>query len=180
MPFGGGPGSARGSEVGHTLPIPSMGYQNPASVYGMITPQVQNSMVANMNMFGIGGGSQSAQSGGFNNLQPPSMPAAGLQFRPISTFSLATTVNPFASPSLDPNPTDDDLIAALRNYLSTQDLMTVTKKQVSVRRLHLCSTNMTLISRTTREAIMAKFPKADLASRKDFLNQSIEEILSES
>ena len=34
--------------------------------------------------------------------------------------------------------------------------------------------------RTTREAIMAKFPKADLSSRKDFLNQAIDKILSES
>jgi chitin synthase len=131
MPFGGGPGSARGSEVGRTLgPIPPMGYQNTGSMYGMIAPQTQNAMTANMNMFGIGGGSQSGQSGGFNSIPAASMPTAGLQLRPFSTFSLATTVNPFAVPNLDPNPTDDDLITALRNYLSTQDLMTVTKKQV--------------------------------------------------
>ncbi|KAG2156319.1 chitin synthase-domain-containing protein [Suillus clintonianus] len=43
----------------------------------------------------------------------------------------------------------------------TQDLMTVTKK-------------------TAREAIMAKFPKADLTSRKDFSNESINKILSQS
>jgi chitin synthase len=79
-----------------------------------------------LNMFGATGGSQSGQSGGMGGLQPPSMPA-GMQ-RPMSTFSLATTANLFAGPSLDPNPTDEDLFRALRNYLSTQDLMTVTKK----------------------------------------------------
>ena len=35
-------------------------------------------------------------------------------------------------------------------------------------------------NRTARDAIAAKFPKADLTSRKDFLNQSIDKILSES
>jgi len=79
----------------------------------------------------------------------------------MSTFSMATTANMFTGPSMNPNPTDDDLVNALRSYLSTQDLMTVTKK-------------------TAREAIMARFPKADLASRKDFLNQSIDAILSQS
>ncbi|KJA15676.1 hypothetical protein HYPSUDRAFT_118292, partial [Hypholoma sublateritium FD-334 SS-4] len=59
----------------------------------------------------------------------------------------------------NPSPSDDDLFNALRGYLSTQDLMTVTKKMA-------------------REAIMAKFPKVELASRKDFLNQSIDKILS--
>ena len=34
--------------------------------------------------------------------------------------------------------------------------------------------------RTAREAIMAKFPKADLSSRKDFMNKSIDKILSQS
>lgn len=34
--------------------------------------------------------------------------------------------------------------------------------------------------RTAREAMASRFPKADLSSRKDFLNQSIDKILSES
>lgn len=46
----------------------------------------------------------------------------------MSTFSLATSVNPFAGPSNSTDPTDEELTQALRNYLSTQDLMTVTKK----------------------------------------------------
>ena len=49
--------------------------------------------------------------------------------RPMSTFSMATTVNPFLSgPSQNPNPSEEELFQALKNYLSTQDLMTVTKK----------------------------------------------------
>jgi chitin synthase len=35
-------------------------------------------------------------------------------------------------------------------------------------------------SRTAREAIMARFPKADLTSKKAYLNESIDKILSES
>jgi chitin synthase len=34
--------------------------------------------------------------------------------------------------------------------------------------------------RTTREAIMARFPRADLTTKKAFLNESIDKILSES
>ena len=68
------------------------------------------------------------------------MPAASMNpfgARPLSTFSLSTTVNPFAgaaagaaavTPSQNPKPSDDELVAALRSYLGTQDLMSVTKK----------------------------------------------------
>ncbi|KAH0828064.1 glycosyltransferase family 2 protein [Lanmaoa asiatica] len=79
--------------------------------------------------------------------------------RPTSTFSMATTV--FAGPSNNPNPSDEELYGTLRTYLSTQDLMTVTKK-------------------TAREAMAARYPRADLTPRKDFLNQSIDNILSHS
>jgi len=41
---------------------------------------------------------------------------------------MATTV--LAGPSTNPNPSDEELYNALRNFLSTQDLMTVTKKYV--------------------------------------------------
>ncbi|KAJ7233069.1 glycosyltransferase family 2 protein [Mycena rebaudengoi] len=150
MPFGGGPGSVTGSDHGQMPMMPAMGYQNTGSMYGMMPP-----MMNNMNMFG--GGSFNGSQGGF---APPVMPAAGMA-RPMSTLSLATTANMFSGPSQNPNPSDDELFTALRNYLSTQDLMTVTKK-------------------TAREAIMARFPNADLTSRKEFLNNSIDTILSES
>jgi len=153
MPFGGGPGSAAGSDYGgHTsLPMPTMGYQSTGGGFGMMPTDPRNTMMTNFNMFGGGSGSQIGSA-------PPPL---GTTPRPMSGFSVATTANPFMGPSMNPNPSDDDLVNALRNYLSTQDLMTVTKK-------------------TAREAIMARFPKADLASRKDFLNQSIDTILSQS
>ncbi|KAJ7860378.1 glycosyltransferase family 2 protein [Mycena olivaceomarginata] len=149
MPFAGGPPSISGSDHGQMPMMTGMGYQNTGSVYGMMPP-----MMGGMNMYG---GSFSGSQGGF---APPVMPAAG-GTRPMSTLSLATTANMFAGPSQNPNPSDDELFSALRNYLSTQDLMTVTKK-------------------TAREAIMARFPNADLTQRKDFLNRSIDTILSES
>ncbi|KAJ7846265.1 glycosyltransferase family 2 protein [Mycena leptocephala] len=150
MPFGGGPGSITGSDHGQMPMMTGMGYQNTGSVYGMMPP-----MMSGMNMYG---GSFNGSQGGF---APPVMPAASGIPRPMSTLSMATTANMFSGPSQNPNPSDDELFSALRNYLSTQDLMTVTKK-------------------TAREAIMARFPNADLASRKEFLNHSIDTILSES
>jgi chitin synthase len=118
MPFGGGPGSAAGSDYGGHVPMPPMGYQNTGSAFGMMPSDPRNTMMTNLNMFGGGSGSQ---VGGV-----PS-PLGAVQ-RPMSGYSMATTTNMFAGPSMNPNPTDDDLVNALRNYLSTQDLMTVTKK----------------------------------------------------
>ncbi|EIW83186.1 glycosyltransferase family 2 protein [Coniophora puteana RWD-64-598 SS2] len=116
------------------------------SVYGMTPPGSQ----MNMSMHGTG------SLGGLGG--PPQLPFGnGGGMRPNSTFSMATTV--FAGPNTNPNPSDEELYTALRNYLSTQDLMTVTKK-------------------TAREAIAARFPRADLTSRRDFLNQAIDSILS--
>ncbi|KAH9919697.1 chitin synthase [Fomitopsis serialis] len=142
MPMAGGPGSVAGSDYGghsgHMSMGMPMGYQNTGSMYGMMPTAPRNT-----------------QSG--HGLAAPMMPAAQ---RPMSTFSMATSVNPFAGPSMNPDPTDEDLVTALRQYLSTQDLMTVTKK-------------------TAREAIQAKFPKADLSGRKQFLNDSIDQILSQ-
>ena len=119
MPFGGGPGSIMGSDYAAQMPMAQpMGYQATGSMYGMMPGAPRNTVMTNLNMFG-GDGSQ----GGF---APP--PQIGMDTRPMSTFSLATSVNPFAGPSMNPDPTDEDLVTALRNYLSTQDLMTVTKK----------------------------------------------------
>lgn len=155
MPMGGGPGSVAGSDYGHMSMVAPMPYQQTASMYGMMPNAPRNTIMTNMNMFGGEGDASGSQSG----FAPPGGIAA--MQRPMSTFSLATSVNPFAGPSMNPDPSDDDLINALRNYLSTQDLMTVTKK-------------------TAREAIQARFPKADLSSRKQFLNDAIDKILSQS
>ena len=133
MPFAGGPGSVAGSDYGHmmTMPpqLPQMGYQNTGSMYGMMPPAMapRNTMMTGMNMFD-GGSIHGSQSGAMP-------PVQSLNQRPMSTFSMATSVNPFAGPSMNPNPTDEDLFNALRNYLSTQDLMTVTKKFVLLLRL---------------------------------------------
>ncbi|KAF4619536.1 hypothetical protein D9613_004681 [Agrocybe pediades] len=183
MPMGGGSGppSIAGSEYGYShmmnmqpaQPVGGLYAQNTGSVYGMMPPMMPPMMtgmsggglgMGGMSMFGNGSmsGSQSGGAFGMQNApQQPSQLGQQSQTRPMSTFSMATSVNPFAGPSMNPNPSDEEVFNALRNYLSTQDLMSVTKK-------------------TAREAIMVKFPKADLASRKEFLNQSIDKILSES
>ncbi len=131
MPLGGGfSGSAPGSDYGGAMPIPALPYQNTGSIYGM--PSVggvpPGMMMSGLNMFGgpIAGGLSPSQSA--LGALPPSLPSAGVDQRPLSTFSFATSVNPFAGPSQNPEPTDEELFQALRNYLSTQDLMTVTKK----------------------------------------------------
>ncbi|KAI5825421.1 chitin synthase [Schizophyllum commune Tattone D] len=152
MPFANAPGSVAGSDYGGAPMMPQMPYQGTGSMYGMMPPGAGMPMMGQMYTGGSFGGSQVGAMGAMNT---------GMGQRPMSTFSMATSVNPFAGPSQSENPTDEELFNALRNYLSTQDLMTVTKK-------------------TAREAIMARFPRADLSSRKDFLNQSIDKILSES
>ncbi|EJF62220.1 chitin synthase [Dichomitus squalens LYAD-421 SS1] len=154
MPFSGS-GSVHGSDYGGGMAMPAaMPYQNTGSVYGMMPNVPRNTVMTNLNMFG---GDVSGSQGGF---APPMAP--GMHQRPMSTFSLATTVNPFAAgPSNSVDPTDEELITALRAYLSTQDLMTVTKK-------------------TARDAIQQRFPKADLSGKKQFLNEAIDKILSQS
>jgi chitin synthase len=129
MPFGGGggPPSAPGSDYGGGAAamsmMPTLGYQGTGSMYGM-------PMGMNMGMMGGGVGSvHGSQIGGYGGGPPPMNPFAGAGMqRPTSTFSFATSVNPFAGPSMSENPTDEELFQALRNYLSTQDLMSVTKK----------------------------------------------------
>ncbi|KIM26865.1 glycosyltransferase family 2 protein [Serendipita vermifera MAFF 305830] len=175
MPFGGS--DHGGMSMNEFGAMPGFGYAGSAyggSAFGGAGPNVpRNSVMTNLNMFGHGGGmgSMSGMSnmgmgmgfGTMGSAAPPSAFPGGFsaQQRPMSSFSMATSVNPFMSaPSNNTNPTDEELLGVLRVYLSTQDLMTVTKK-------------------TAREAVMARFPAADLSSKKDFLNQSIERILSE-
>ena len=131
MPLGGGfNGSVAGSDYGGAMPMPMLPYQNTGSMYGMpaVVGAPPGVMMSGLNMFGgpMAGGLPPSQSAA--GAHPPSLPSAGVDQRPLSTFSYATTVNPFAGPSQNPEPTDEELFQALRNYLSTQDLMTVTKK----------------------------------------------------
>jgi chitin synthase len=127
MPLGVGfNGSPAGSEYGGHMPISTLPYQNTGSVYGMPSMAGAPQMMAGLNMFGgamTGGGLSPSQSAAGTLPQ-----SVGISQRPLSTFSFATSVNPFAGPSQNPDPSDEELFQALRNYLSTQDLMTVTKK----------------------------------------------------
>ncbi|KAH8926724.1 glycosyltransferase family 2 protein [Atractiella rhizophila] len=76
-----------------------------------------------------------------------------------STYSFggAAPVQP-PQVSQSDNPTDEELRSAIKSYLSTQDLMTVTK-------------------RTARDGLGALFPNADLSTRKAFINQTIDDTL---
>ncbi|EJU06309.1 hypothetical protein DACRYDRAFT_19523 [Dacryopinax primogenitus] len=156
FPMHTGPGSVIGSEHGSGIGFGYGAAAFPSSMYMPTAPR--NSVMTNLNNFG--GGSPSVFGAG------PSMSMLGGPLsgpRPMSTFSMATTANPFASsPGMvepNPNPSDEQLLDVLRSYLATQDLMTVTKK-------------------TARDAVAAHFPQADLAPRKDFLNQSIDQLLT--
>ena len=122
MPFGGS-GSIYGSDYGGAMAMPAaMPYQSMGSVNGMMPLNApRNIVMTNLNMYG---GDVLGSQGRF---APPMTP--GMHQWPMSTFSFATTVNPFvAGPSNSVDPTDEELITALRTYLSTQDLMTVMNK----------------------------------------------------
>lgn len=134
VPFGSGPGSHTGSDYGTGMghagfmnPLaPQANFMGTPSVYGM-------GGMGTMSMLGgMGAGGSGSQLGGVGpgpGMAPPM--ALGMQQRPLSTFSLATTMNPFAGgPNMNENPSDEELFSALRTYLSTQDLMSVTKKCV--------------------------------------------------
>ncbi|OJA16109.1 hypothetical protein AZE42_09031 [Rhizopogon vesiculosus] len=157
MPFSGGSGSVHGSDYGGQMPIiPPLGYQHSCSINGGMMPQdSRGTMMMNMPM--MTGGSQ---MGGFGMLL-----AIGGDTRPLLMFSIATSVNAFAGPNFNSNPTDDDLFNALWNYLSTQYLMTVTKKYLIY---DLVYRFLRSLYRTAREAIIGKFPNAGLTSRNAF------------
>jgi hypothetical protein len=97
--------------------IPQLGYQNTESISGMVPSNAvsRNTVISSLNMLGSGG----SMAGSV----PPSIPAlgGGLRQQPICSFSMATSVNPCAGSSMNPNPSDEELFNALHNYLSTQD-----------------------------------------------------------
>lgn len=147
MPFAGSDHGGMGPGMGMNEfgGMPGFGYAGSAyggSAFGAGPAAPRNSVMTNLNMFGHGGGmgSMSGMSNmgmgmGFgtvgSNAPPSAFPGGGFgaQQRPMSSFSMATSVNPFMSaPSTSTNPTDEELLGVLRLYLSTQDLMTVTKK----------------------------------------------------
>ena len=122
-----GPGSVMGDAPSHPAPFltpmmtgmsgGSQGYANPfappASDYGLHPPPAftNNGMLSNVprnSMMSMGGMAQNR----------------------MSSYSLATTANPFMSapaltPDESPNPPDEKVLGTLRRYLAQQDLMTV-------------------------------------------------------
>ncbi|QRW16570.1 chitin synthase [Rhizoctonia solani] len=136
----------------------SMGMVNNPYAASTMGGVPRNSVMTNLNMFG---GGLEAQQTGNTGLGLGGGLGTGTGGRPMSTFSMATTVNPLAGgPSQSTNPSDEELLTVLKHYLASQDLFSVTKK-------------------SAREAVAQRFPKADLSDRKDFLNKSIDTILTE-
>jgi chitin synthase len=135
-------GMGTGMPIGEFGTMPGFGYAGSAyggSGYGAVGPAVpRNSVMTNLNMFGGApvGGSMGMTGMGFGSMgsgtgHSVSGGGFGIQQRPMSTFSMATSINPFMNaPSQNANPTDEELLNVLKIYLSTQDLMTVTKKYV--------------------------------------------------
>lgn len=98
----------------------SMHMGMPGYAGSMFMPQMapRNSVMTGLNMYpGAEGGT------------PGAAPGMNTGFRPMSTFSMSPTANPFPSgPNQNSNPSDEELLGVLRTYLGTQDLMSVTKK----------------------------------------------------
>ncbi|KAI8084779.1 chitin synthase [Halteromyces radiatus] len=96
--------------------------------------------------------------GSRSSLMQPGQPHdLDLQLRPMSQFSVPLSQGGLA-PMIPPGfPTDDDILAEIRNILATANLMSVTKKQV-------------------REQLSTFFG-FDMTPKKEFINSSIEYIL---
>jgi chitin synthase len=141
--------------------MPSMyGMPMQGSMYGLPPAVPMPSMYSGMpSMYGMPVMTQGAQSmlGGATPMSPPTPD-------PISRPQ--STLNPFAAPpasippSASTDPSDQEIIQAVRTYLAGQpNLMAVTK-------------------RTAREAVIASFPNApDVADRKQLINKAIDDTL---
>ncbi|GAA5924955.1 uncharacterized protein JCM15063_005776 [Sporobolomyces koalae] len=143
---GAGPGSIHG------------GYgQGPASVYGGTefgygaSPYAQQAATyqSQMSLAGLGG-------------PPPPMSALPRRQSGMSAFSFGG--NPFnvpapPAPNDESNPSDELVVAMLKQFLAGQDLMQLSKRQA-------------------RDGLAKLFPNADFAPRKDFINTQIDAILS--
>ncbi|KAG0664380.1 hypothetical protein C6P46_001425 [Rhodotorula mucilaginosa] len=149
--YGGGGGGGPGSVVGSDF-----GY--PASVHPYMPPATLQSQ---MSLAGYGGAA-------------PQLPMSALPRRQsgMSAFTYGGaggapsvfSMNPFANPppptvSDDPNPSDEVLVSTLQAFLATQDLMQLSKRKA-------------------REGLAALFPRADLSSRKDWINEQIDRLLA--
>ncbi|GAA5831323.1 hypothetical protein JCM11251_007835 [Rhodosporidiobolus azoricus] len=157
MGYPAGPGSMVGSEFGYPGAVSSAPFMPPVAT-----------LQSQMSLAGMG-------MGGMGMIAPPTLTSLPRRQSGMSAFSgyaggggIAPSVfsmnNPFANPpapapSDEPNPSDEVLHNTLQNYLASQDLMSITR-------------------RSAREGLQALFPKADLASKKEWINSRIDEILS--
>ena len=170
------------------------GYGGPGSMLGM--PQ-SNLGMPNMpyagasapsQLGGMGPGMMSTRNSGYSMAHwagpqhGSSYSLAGAAANPFSDQNQATQLAAVVDPA---NPTDEEILTALRTYLRTQDLLQVTKVSScwtysrSSRSLDVPTDIAVLtLQRTTREAMAQQFPKADLTNRKNFLNSSIDGILA--
>ncbi|GAA5973732.1 hypothetical protein JCM11641_005107 [Rhodosporidiobolus odoratus] len=143
-----GPGSMVGSEFGYPGMVSAAPFMPPATLQSQ------------MSLAGMGG-------------PPPTLSGIPRRQSGMSAFSgwgtgmaapSVYSMNPFANPpapsaSEDPSPSDELLHQTLQAYLAGQDLMKLSKRQA-------------------REGLAALFPRADLSSRKDWINARIDEILT--
>lgn len=160
------------------LPLTRSGHSSRGQSPGPYMTSMPPPSMGNMSAYGRGSVYDQPYTGmPFNPFDSPAMspapmfppyapsPLAGMQPR-ASTYSLATTANPFGvssqglQPNTDPSPTDATVLSVLKTYLNSQDLMTVTK-------------------RSAREAMYGLFPNAGLKDRAAWLNENIDKILSE-
>lgn len=73
---------------------------------------------------------------------------------------------------------DEELRSTIRSYLATQDLMNVTKRTArEVSRVIPCAYLQTLII-ACHQAVAQLYPRANLSSRKELMNQEIETFCS--
>ncbi|GAA5901944.1 uncharacterized protein JCM6883_000446 [Sporobolomyces salmoneus] len=140
--YGQGPASVHGSEFGYN----QNPYMNQAATYQ-----------SQMSLAGLGG-------------PPPPMSTLPRRQSGMSAFSYAGppasvySMNPFMvpappAPNDESDPSDELVVAMLKQYLAGQDLMQLSKRQA-------------------RDGLAKLFPNADLTSRKEFINSQIDAILS--
>lgn len=121
-------------------------------------PTLQSQMSFGQGQGSLGGMPPPMSSLGMGNRRQSHM--SGLSYGGMggapSVYSMAAFAPP--APSQSTSPTDGELVAALKAYLASQDLMTVTK-------------------RTAREGLQALFPNAELGPRRDAINAMIDGVL---
>ncbi|KAK4705525.1 chitin synthase, partial [Phenoliferia sp. Uapishka_3] len=150
MAYGPGPGSnAGGSEFGYGG-FPSPAFQRPShqsqmSLSSMAPPQAPGMMGMPQRGSNMSFGGYPQTAGSVYSMNPFAPPQQQQQ--------------PTAIISDNASPTDEDLVATLKSYLASQDLMSVSK-------------------RSAREALAGLFPRADLVPRRAFVNSAIDRILS--